>query len=116
MLVVRFPIVHHTLNYDRVVLTSINLKRQNDIITSKANIAYERYIAVYSCDLYLRFLNGKLADNKFMVSSTSRIVSQLMILKESSIGGDTSRLEISMDFLSWDKTKYHFTYEGDFIC
>ena len=116
MLVVRFPITHHTVNYDRITLTSINVKRQNDIITSKANIAYERYIAIYNCELYLRFLNGKLADNKFMVSSTSRIVSQLMILKESSLGEDTSRLEISMDFFSWNKTKYHFIYEGDFIC
>lgn len=49
MFLVRFPIDHYTLNYDRVVLTSINVERTHD-------------------------------------------------------------------FISWDKTKYHFTYEGDFIC
>lgn len=116
MLVVRFPIVHHTINYDRVVLTSINVERIHDFINSEAEVAYEKIIASYTYNIRLKFLNGKLIENVILSGSMERIVSELMISKVPEVGGEIYRIELSMDFLSWDKTKYHFTYEGDFIC
>jgi hypothetical protein len=108
MLLIQFPIKHHTYNYDRVSLTSINFERDNGILNSSGKKKYETYLCVYDYKIRLRFLNGTVTENIiFVMNSLCRIPSQLIIDKKFSLGSDKTRIEISMDFQSWNDTKYY---------